>query len=75
LVRPHIDYYVQAWRPYLRKYTELVEYVIRRATKLIKSWKDETYENRLKKLPLTNMKTRRLQGDLIEVFKNVQGNG
>jgi Asp-tRNA(Asn)/Glu-tRNA(Gln) amidotransferase C subunit len=31
------------------------------------------HENRLKKLHLTNMETRRLWGDLIEVFKMFKG--
>jgi ribonuclease P/MRP protein subunit RPP40 len=54
LVRPHLKYCVQAWRPYLKKDIELIEGVQRRATKSIKSLKDETYENRLKKLHLTS---------------------
>jgi ribonuclease P/MRP protein subunit RPP40 len=55
LVRPHLEYCVQAWRRYLRKDTEYIEGVQTRATKLMKSLKDETYENRLKKLHLTSM--------------------
>jgi hypothetical protein len=51
----------------------LIEGVQRRATKLIKSLKDETYEYRLKKLHLTSMETRRLGGDLMEVFKMFKG--
>jgi ribonuclease P/MRP protein subunit RPP40 len=73
LVRSHLEYCVQAWRPYLKKDIELIEGVQRRATKLIKSLKDETYENRFKKLHLTSMETRRLRGDLIEVFKMFKG--
>jgi ribonuclease P/MRP protein subunit RPP40 len=56
LVRPHLQYCVQAWRPYFRKDIELMERIQRRATKLIKSLKDETYEHRLKKLYLKSMK-------------------
>jgi ribonuclease P/MRP protein subunit RPP40 len=47
--------------------------VQRRATKLIKSLKDEIYEHRLKRLHLTSMETRRLRGDLIGVFKMFKG--
>jgi ribonuclease P/MRP protein subunit RPP40 len=64
LVRPHLEC-VQAWRPYLRKYIELIEGVQRRATKLMKSLKDETDKNRFKKLHLTSMETRRLRGEIL----------
>jgi hypothetical protein len=51
----------------------LIEGVQRRATKLIRSLKDETYEHRLKKLHLINMEIRRLRRDLIEVFEMFKG--
>ena len=44
-----------------------------RATKLAKSLTDHSYEERLKGLNLTILETRRLRGDLIEVFKIVKG--
>jgi len=50
-----------------------LEGVQRRATNLITSIKDKTYEDRLRLVNLTNFETRRLRGDLIEVFKIFKG--
>jgi ribonucleases P/MRP protein subunit RPP40 len=73
VVRPKLEYCIQAWRPYLKKDIELMERVQHRATKLISSLRKETYENRLKLLGLTTLETRRLRGDLIEAFKIMKG--
>jgi len=50
-----------------------LEGVQRRATKLITSIKDKTYEDKLRLVNLTTLETRRLRGDLIEVFKIFKG--
>ena len=73
LVRPHLEYCVQAWRPHLVKDIELLESVQRRATRMIPSLKGLTYSQRLEALNLTSLETRRLRGDLIEVYKIVKG--
>jgi ribonuclease P/MRP protein subunit RPP40 len=73
LVRLHLEFGIQAWRPYLRKDIDLLEGVQRRATKMIPSLKFKSYEDRLKELELTTLETRRLRGDLIEVFKIFKG--
>ena len=73
LVRPKLEYCVQAWRPYLRKDVELLEKVQRRATRMMVTDKSLIYEERLKRLGLTTLETRRLRGDLIEVFKIFKG--
>jgi len=73
LVRPHLEYSVQAWRPHFRKDIDQLEGVQRRATKLITSLKDKTYEDRLRLANLTTLETRKLRGDLIEVFKIFKG--
>ena len=73
LVRPHLEYAVQAWNPFLAKDMIVLERVQRRATKLISSLSSLSYEQRLVHLNLTSLKLRRLRGDLIQVFKIVHG--
>ena len=73
LVRPHLENCVQAWRPHLKKDIDLLEKVQRRATRMIDSFRNFSYEDRLIKLNLTTLETRRLRGDLIEVFKMYKG--
>jgi len=67
LVRPHLKYSIQAWRPHYQKDIDLIEGVQRRATKLISGLMGYTYEDRLNIWKLTILETRRLAGDLIEV--------
>ena len=62
IVRPHLEYCIQAWSPYLRKYINMLEKIQRRATKLIPNL---TYEERLEECGLTTLDTRRLEGDQI----------
>jgi len=45
LVRPHLEFSVKAWKPHFQKDIDLIEDK-RRATKLIISVKDKTYEER-----------------------------
>lgn len=73
LVRPHLEYAVQAWNPYFSKDKELLEKVQRRATRLIRAFKGVPYNSRLRLLNLTSLELRRLRGDLIQVYKIVHG--
>ena len=73
IVRPHLEYCIQAWRPYRKKDIDTLERIQRRATKIIPELRDLSYEERLKECGLTTLETRRLRGDQIEVFKILNG--
>jgi len=69
LVRPHLDYASSVWCPYKIGNIEDIEKVQKRATKLVIELKHLPYTERLKRLNLHTLKYRRLQGDMIELFK------
>ena len=73
IVRPHLEYCIQAWRPYRKKDIDMLERVQRRSTKIIPKLRNISYEMRLKECDLTTLETRRLRGDQIEVFKILNG--
>ena len=72
IARPHLEYCIQAWRPY-RKKDDMLERVQRRATKTIQKLRNISYEVHLKECGLTTLETRRLRGAQIEVFKILNG--
>ena len=72
-VRPHLEYCVQVWSPYLHCEVDKIEKVQRRATKLVPSLHELPYEECLKKLNLTTLEERRHRGDQIETFKIIKG--
>ena len=51
----------------------MLEGVQRRATKMIPSLRNLSYEERLKRLGMFSLRRRRLRGDMIEVFKIIHG--
>jgi hypothetical protein len=73
MVRPHLEYCIQAWNPYLKQDIEKLEKVQRRATKMIWGYKDLSYEERLERCGLTTLERRRSRGDLIEAYKIITG--
>ena len=60
IVRPHLEYCIQAWRPYRKKDIDTLDRIQRRATKMIPKLRDLSYEECLRECGL---ETRRLRGD------------
>ena len=73
LVRPHIEYANSVWNPYLKKFISAIENVQKRATKLVPGIYNISYKERLKHLNFPNLSYRRYSGDMIEVFKTLNG--
>ena len=60
IVRPHLEYCIQAWGTYRKKDIDMLERVQRRATKMIPNIMNISYEMRLKECGLTTLENRRL---------------
>ena len=72
LVRLHLQYCIQVWVLHLRKDVELLEWVQRRAMKIIRRL-EHSYEDRLRELGLFILEKRRFWRDLTEAFQYLKG--
>jgi len=72
-IRPHLEYCVQAWSPHLVKDVQCLERVQKAATNQVLMLRKCSYTDRLRKLGLTTLQTRRKRGDMIEVYKIMTG--
>ena len=73
LVRPHLEFANCVWNPRLAKDCQLIEGVLRRATRCVPGLSHMEYEERLKAMKLPSMAYRRIRGDLIEMYKFSHG--
>ena len=71
LVRPHLEYAVQAWNPYLE--IAKIEKVQIGASKIPEGFCKISYEGRIKIINITFLKDRMVRGYLIEMYKVIRG--
>lgn len=65
LVRPHLEYATAVWSPQNKKDIMRIESVQRRATKMVPTLREGSYEERLKTLQLPTLEYRRIRQDLL----------
>ena len=73
IVRPLLEYANVIWHPRYKIDMEAIETVQRRATKLVPESRNVDYSQRLKILKLPSMQYRLRRGDMIQVYKIVNG--
>ncbi len=73
MVRPHLDYAVQASFPYLQTDIQLIERMQQVATRCVKSFRRLPYPERIHELKLPSMERHFLRATLITVYKLFHG--
>ncbi|PKU46724.1 hypothetical protein llap_2972 [Limosa lapponica baueri] len=68
-MRAHLEYCFQLWSAQSRKDLDLLEWVQRRATQMIRGLEHLSYGERLRELRMFSLEKGRLWGDLIVAFQ------
>ena len=72
-VRPHMEFAVQAWRPWQRGDIDPLENVQRKMVSAISGLEGRTYEDRLAEVNMVTVEDRYQQLDMIQAYKILRG--
>ena len=72
-VRPHLEYAVQAWAPWMLGDIACLEKVQEKAVRMVTGLQGKTYEDRLIELNLTSLRDRRTEQDMMQTYKILHG--
>ena len=70
-VRPHLEYCIEVWNPSFQGDINKMEKVQNKMSRLIQNGHLKTAEERNEALGITSHQKRRLRGDLINIYKNI----
>ena len=73
LIRPKLEYAATVWSPHLKKHIRKLERIQRAATKLVPELENLPYSERLREMDLPTLEERRERGDLITIYKLLNG--
>ena len=68
-VRPHLEYAVPVWNPWLQRDIDLIEGVQKKAIRMISGLNSDSYHDRLKELNMETLFDRRIRADMVQVYK------
>ena len=72
-MRPHLEFASAVWNQLSAAEIKKIEGVQHRATGMVIELRGMSYYQRLEKLGLTDLESRRRRGDLIQLFKVIKG--
>ena len=72
-VRPHLEFSVPAWSPWLHADINTLEKVQQRAMTMVSGLQGRTYEERLQEVGMDSLEVRREHMDMTQVFKMLHG--
>ena len=70
MIRPHLEFAVPVWNPYLKNDIEKIERIQHKETRLVPKIRNKCYEDRLDEMRLTTLETRKKEEILFNLLRS-----